>query len=449
MKRYGNLYGSVCSYENLTTAALNARKGKTGQRTVQVFFEDFEENIGQLREELLHHTYKTSEYSIFTIHEPKERVIYRLPFRDRVVHWAIMLIVEPIWVKSFTRDTYSCISGRGIHSLLRKLRQDLHDDPSGTTYCLKIDIKKFYPSIDHDIMKSVVRRKIKDAELLDLLDGIIDSVPNGEGVPIGNYLSQFFANLYLSELDHQLKEQYGVRYYYRFADDIVILGADKESLRGLLVAINHYLLSERHLSIKSNYQIFPVESRGIDFVGYVTRHDYVLARKKNKKALCRKVAQYRKQGLSEEQIRLKTSSRVGFMIHANTKHLLQTINLNVVGMKKFSEIESGSGKLEGSKLHIDLILNRTIRLQAYEVGQSKHNSEQCLTIQYEVEEDVPVEGGTPKREWVKHITFTGSKALIDQLSGTVAEDFPVEAKIIKQPIGNDGRKHFYKFVDPD
>ncbi len=404
MKRYGNLYGSVCSYENLVIAANNARKGKSRQRTVQTFFENFEENIGQLREELLNHTFRTSEYSVFTVFEPKERVIYRLPFRDRVVHWAVMLIVEPIWVKSFTRDTYSCITGRGIHALLKKLRRDLHDDPEGTTYCLKIDVKKFYPTIDHDIMKAVIRRKIKDPELLALLDGIIDSVPDGEGVPIGNYLSQFFANLYLSELDHLLKEQYGVRYYYRFADDIVILGADKETLRGVLVAINHYLLSERRLSIKSNYQIFPVESRGIDFVGYVTRHDYVLARKKNKKALCRKVAQYRKKGLSEEQIRLKTASRVGFMIHANTKHLLQTLNLNVVGMKKFSEIETGSGKLEGSKLHIDRILDRTIRLQAYEVGQSKHNSEQCLTIQYEVEEDIPVEGGTPKREWVKHIT---------------------------------------------
>ena len=448
MKRYGNLYGSVCSYENLVIAAHNARKGKARQKTVQTFFENFEENIGRLREELLNHTFRTSPYSVFTIYEPKERIIYRLPFRDRVVHWAVMLVVEPLWVKSFTRDTYSCIRNRGIHALLKKLRADLHDDPEGTTYCLKIDVKKFYPTIDHGILKAVIRRKIKDSELLALLDEIIDSVPDGEGVPIGNYLSQFFANLYLSELDHQLKETLKVKHYYRFADDIVILGADKEVLRGVLVFINHYLMAERNLRIKSNFQIFPVESRGIDFVGYVTRHTHVLARKKNKQALCRKVAKLRKQGVSEEQIRLKTASRVGFMIHANTKHLLQTLNLNVVGMKKFSEIETGSGKLEGSKLHIDRILDRAIRLQAYEVGQSKHNAEQCLTIQYEVEEDVPVEGGPPKREWVKHITFTGSKALIDQLSGTVAEDFPVEAKIIKQPIG-DGRKHFYKFVDPD
>lgn len=118
-------------------------------------------------------------------------------------------------------------------------------------------------------------------------------------------------------------------------------------------------------------------------------------------------------------------------------------------MKKFSEI-SGSGKLEGSKLHIDRILNRTIRLQAFEVGASKHNAEKLLTIQYEIEEDAPGEGGQPKKEWVKHITFCGSQALIGQLQDTdPEEDFPVEAKIIKQPIGDSGQKFFYKFVDPD
>lgn len=295
----------------------------------------------------------------------------------------------------------------------------------------------------------MIRRKIKDPELLALLDEIIGSVPDGAGVPIGNYLSQFFANLYLSELDHLLKESCRIKYYYRFADDIVVLGSDKEALRGVLVFINHYLSSERNQRIKSNFQIFPVESRGIDYVGYVTRHEYALARKKNKKALCRKVAEYRKQGISEEQIRLKTASRVGFMIHANTKHLLQTLNLKVVGMKKFSEIEQVSGRLEGTKLHIDLILNRPIRLLNYEIGASKHNSGKCLTIQYEIEEAAADESDQPTKKWVKHITFVGSNNLIDQLNGTTQEDFPVEAKIIKQPIGDDGRKHFYKFVDPD
>lgn len=447
MKRYGNLYERICSYDNLVQAAENAKKGKRKQHTVRRFFEDFENNIRELEEELKTHTFKTSEYSCFTVCEPKERLIYRLPFRDRVVHWAIMLVVEPIWCSYFTRDTYSCIKGRGIHSALAKLKEDLKEDPFGTSYCLKLDVKKFYPTIDHEILKQVIRKKIKDPELLALLDEIIDSVPTSDGVPIGNYLSQFFANLYLAELDHILKEELGVKYYYRYADDLVILGPDKNELRAVLVFINHYLREERKMEIKGNYQIYPVESRGIDFVGYVTYHTHSLARKRNKQGLCRKLAKLRKRGVPEEEIRLQVASRLGFMYHCDSKHLLKT--LNVVRMKKFSEIEKGRGKLEGSKLHIDTILNRSIRLLAYEVGQSKHNPDPCLTIQYEIEEAVPQEDGTSKTEWVKHITFTGSKALIKQLEGTVPEDYPVEAKIIKQAIGDGGRKHFYKLVDPD
>jgi hypothetical protein len=138
---------------------------------------------------------------------------------------------------------------------------------------------------------------------------------------------------------------------------------------------------------------------------------------------------------------LKVASRVGFIQHANSKNLFN--KLNVVGMKKFSEIEKTRGKMEGAKLHIDTILNRPIRLLAFEVSPSKHNAEDCLTVQYEIEE-APPDGG--EMAWVKHITFTGSKALIKQLEGIETTDLPVETKVIKQPIG-DGRKYFYKFTD--
>jgi retron-type reverse transcriptase len=441
MKRHGHLYEQVCAYDNLIVAAENARKGKGRQGTVRDFYKNFEANIRQLQQELLTHTFKTSNYLIFTIFDPKERVIYRLPFRDRVVHWAIMLVIEPIWVKNFTRDTYSCITGRGIHAAFRKLKADLNDMP-GTQYCLKVDVHKFYPTIDHAILKYIIRKKIKDAALLRLLDGIIDSVPPDKGVPIGNYLSQFFANLYLSEFDHLLKEQYKVKYYYRYADDIVILDASKERLHALLVAINDYLQNERNMRLNGNFQVFPVEARGIDFIGYIFYHTHILSRKRNKQALARQLSRLRKKNLSEKEIMLRASSRVGFMQHANSKNLFN--KLNVVSMKKFSEVEKARGKLEGAKLHIDTILNRPIRLLAFEVTDSKHNAEKCLTIQYEVEETPPE---TSKKTWIKHITFSGSKALIKQLEGIEQSDLPVETKIIKQEIA-DGRKHFYKFTDP-
>ena len=266
-------------------AAHNAAKGKHRRDEVKQFFSELDNNLQELRTELLERTYKTSPYEIFIKYEPKRREIYKLPFRDRVVQWAIMQVLEPIWTPQFTADTHACIKGRGIHSLHKKLREDLAADPEGTKYCFKLDVSKFYPSIDHDILKSVLRRKIKDPAVLWLLDSIIASAP---GVPIGNYISQYFANLYLSELDHLMKEVAGVRYYYRYADDIVVLAGDKPTLHGVCVFINHYLNTERKLSMKGNYQIFPVESRGIDFVGYVTYHTHSLARKRNKKGLCRR-----------------------------------------------------------------------------------------------------------------------------------------------------------------
>jgi retron-type reverse transcriptase len=320
MKRFSNLYGQICSYDNLVAAAENARKGKGRQGAVKDFYKDFEGNLRQLQQELLTHSFKTSDYSVFTIYEPKERIIYRLPFRDRIVHWAIMLVVEPIWVRNFTRDTYSCITGRGIHAAFRKLKEDLKD-VAGTRYCLKVDVKKFYPTIDHGILKRIIRKKIKDSALLALLDGIIDSVPPDEGVPIGNYLSQFFANLYLSEFDHLLKEQYKVKYYYRYADDIVILDGSKERLHGLLVAMNDYLMTERNQRLKGNFQIFPVESRGIDFIGYVFYHTHVLVRKKNKQALAQQLSRLRKKDLPDREIMLRVASRVGFIQHCNSINL--------------------------------------------------------------------------------------------------------------------------------
>lgn len=447
MKRYGHLFEKVVDYDNLERAFYNAARHKTRRAEVTEYGSRLESNLLQLQRELVNGTYRTSDYKTFTIHEPKERKIYKLPFRDRVVHWAIMQVIEPIWLSNFTRDTYSCIRGRGIHPLLYRLRRDLKADPEGTRYCLKIDIRKFYPSIDHDIMKRVIRRKLKDARLLALLDGIVDSA--AEGVPIGNYLSQFFANLYLSEMDHLVKEEAGIRYYYRFADDIVLLDGNKERLHGTLVYINHYLNTERALSLKPNYQVFPVESRGIDYVGYVTRHGYCLARKKNKKNLCREVARLRGRGLDEETIRRRLSGRLGFMRHCNSIYLLKTLD-----MKTFSEVTNSGGNLTGSKYHIDDILDREIHLKGFEVKASKYKGE-CLIIQYDIFEQVkdnagnPLtnDDGTPAMDWVEHVTFTGSEALIRQLRDVVLDE-PCSAKIIKQPIGDRG-KCFYKMTDPD
>lgn len=433
------MYERICSYDNLEQAFYMASNGKRLRPEIIAFASDLEVNLRQIQQELTEQTYHTSDYSIFVKYEPKERLIYKLPFKDRVVHWAIMLVIQPIWVANFTRDVYACVKGKGIHPCLKKLRRDLQADPEGTTYCLKLDIRKFYPSINHDILKQVIRVKIKDPQLLWLLDEIISS---SEGVPIGNYLSQFFANLYLSELDHLIKEELKVRYYYRYADDIVLLAADKETLSGHLVFINHYLNDSRDIDMKRNYQIYPVESRGIDFVGYVTYHTHCLARKRNKQNLCRQVARLRKRGIEEEKIRLKVASNLGFMQHCNSSNLI-----NKIGMKKFSEVQKVHGNFEGDKLKLDNILGKVIQLTGYQTSQSKYRDD-CLTIQFKIEEDVQQPDGTTARVWTQHICFTGSTTLIKQLQGVEIDPTdPPFCRIIKQELT--GGRCFYKIIDPE
>lgn len=276
-------------------------------------------NLLLLRQILLDGTYKTSEYSTFKIYEPKERLIFRLPYYpDRIVHHAIMNVVEPIWVKQFINNTYSCIKGRGIHKCMKDVRKVLDGNPEGTKYCLKLDVTKFYPSIDHDILKKVVRKKIKDKRLLDLLDSIIDSA---NGVPIGNYLSQFFANLYLSDFDHWVKEVLQVKYYFRYADDIVLLGEDKDLLRWYKQQMETYLNEKLLLQIKPNYQIFPVDTRGLDFVGYKFYHTHTKLRKSIKNSLFKCIHNNK----NSTSLWLRLSSYFGWMKYCNSKNLLRKI----------------------------------------------------------------------------------------------------------------------------
>lgn len=285
MKREGNLYQEICSMPNLILADKKARRGKGNQYGVRLFDRDREKNLNALHHSLIQKTYHTGQYKIININDPKPREIRVLSYPHRVVQHAIMNPLESIFVSTFTADTYSCIKGRGIHSAVKKVEKTLRDE-ANTKYCLKIDIKKFYQSIDHDILKQLLRRKFKDKDLLWILDDIIDSAP---GVPIGNYLSQYFANFYLTYFDHWLKEVKKWKYYFRYADDMVFLAANKEELHKLLAEMREYLTNELKLTIKDNYQVFPVDVRGIDFLGYVIFRHYIRMRKRIKQNFARAV----------------------------------------------------------------------------------------------------------------------------------------------------------------
>lgn len=323
MKRYNNLFNKIVDIDNLYDAYRKAKRNKSHRRDVIMFEQNRDELLKQLQQKLINGGYRTSKYHTFTIYEPKERLIYRLPFYpDRIVHHAIMNILEPIWVSVFINNTYSCIKKRGIHKALKDVRAAMKDRQN-TKYCLKLDVKKFYPSINHDILKVVIRKKIKDKKLLQLLDEIIDST---DGVPIGNYLSQFFANLYVSYFDHYLKEVKKVKYYFRYADDMVILHGDKKFLHSLYNDIRQYLNDNLKLSVKSDYQIFNVEDRGLSFVGYVIRHDYVLLRKSIKKNLFKKFSKLSKHKcLDKKTVKKEFSSYFGWMKYCNSKKLMSKI----------------------------------------------------------------------------------------------------------------------------
>lgn len=314
MKRIGNLYAQIISPENLEASELNARKGKAKQYGVMQFDKNKDYNLQMLHEILKLKTFRTSHYITFKVYEPKERLVFKLPyFPDRITHHAIMSVLEPQFSKWFTNDTYSSIKGKGIHNAANNLKKALKDKEN-TMYCLKLDIVKFYPNVNHNILKQQLRKKIKDQDLLWLLDEIIDSA---DGLPIGNYLSQYFANFYLTHFDHWIKETKAVKYYFRYADDIVILSNNKPHLQEILSDIKEYLNVNLKLQVKDNYQVFPVEARGIDFVGYKFYHTHTMLRKSIKKRFAKAV--------SKNKNKATIAAYKGWTKHCDSKHLLKKL----------------------------------------------------------------------------------------------------------------------------
>jgi len=317
MKRFGNLYEKICDINNIRLAHHNASKGKKYYDEVKVVDANLEEYINKIHNMLKTKTFRNSEYYVFKRDfDGKEREIFKLPyFPDRIIHHCIMQITEKIWKRSLIRDTYSSIKGRGLHDGVRRIKKALKD-VEGTRYCLKLDIKKFYPSINHEVLKRIIRKKIKCQDTLWLLDEIIEST---KGVPIGNYLSQYFGNIYLSGLDHFIKEEFNIKYYFRYCDDIIILMDSKDKLWNIFHLIEDYckLIA---LSLKSNYQLFPTDIRGIDFLGYRFFHGFTLLRKSIALRFKRKIKCI-KNRTQENNIISSIMSYYGWMKHGDCKKL--------------------------------------------------------------------------------------------------------------------------------
>ena len=329
MKRKGNLYARIIDRQNLELAFDKAKKGKTWQRTVKNAERHRKELLDQLETMLKNHEYRTSPYHTKTIYEPKKRVIYILPFYpDRIVQHAIMNILEPYWDSLMYYHSYACRKGKGQHKGSTLCMKYIREK----TYCLKCDISKFYPSVNHDLLFKVLTRKIKCKYTLAMLREIIDSIPGETNVPIGNYLSQWMGNMYLNELDTYVKQALRIKYYIRYCDDFVLFG-DKEELVKAIPKVQAFVTGKLQMKL-SKCDLFPV-TRGIDYLGY--RHfpgNYVLLRKTTAKRVKRRIRGLLwkvKHGKVKKETALGSiESTKGWIKWANTHNLAIALDIEEV-----------------------------------------------------------------------------------------------------------------------
>ena len=281
MKRFGYIYDSICDINNIKRAITKSSLGKRHQRRVADIINNINPYAEKIREMLMLKTYKPAPYVEKTIYDgasKKERTICKPKYYpDQIIHWALMLQLEPVIMRGMYEYNCGSVPGRGTSYGQKTLRKWLDKDYKGTKYCLKMDVSKFYPSVDNDKLKQKFRTKIKDLDCLWLIDTIIDSA---QGLPIGNYTSQWFANFYLETLDHWIKEHLGVKYYIRYVDDLVLLGPNKKKLHKVREIIADYL-EVIGLEMKSNWQVFKVNSRAIDFLGFRFFRNKTILRKRN------------------------------------------------------------------------------------------------------------------------------------------------------------------------
>ena len=268
MKRYGHLFEQVVEYRGLLAATQRARRGKRDRIEVARFVFDLERNLLALQAELRSGTYRMSPYRTFVIREPKVRRICAAHFRDRVVHHAVCSVLDPIFEAGMIGDTYACRRGKGTHAAVRRVQEFSRKQP----YVLLCDVRKYFETIDHEVLKALLRRKLKDRMLLALLDRIIGHpLPGGEpgkGVPIGNLTSQHFANLYLGELDHCIKDRLALPGYVRYMDDVAVFADGKPVLRRTLDSMREFLGSKLCLELREERtRIMPV-TQGLPFLGF-------------------------------------------------------------------------------------------------------------------------------------------------------------------------------------
>ena len=338
MKRIGHLFESVAEFGALRRSAIAAAKGKRLSAPAAAFMVDLESECLRLERELLAQRWRPGPFRCFLIYDRKPRVISAAPFRDRVVHHAVSAAMEPCLEAYAVPASYACRKGKGNHAAVRRAREHCR----GGGFFLRLDVRKYFPSVDHEVLERMLVRRFKDPRFLDLLRLIVRHGPPGSepgrGMPIGNLTSQHFANLYLGRLDHFVKEELRVRRYLRYMDDMVFMMSDKAGLWRIYDAVRGFLADELRLSLNEKQTLLAPVTEGMPFLGMriwpgVVRLSGASARRFRAKYRER-WREYREHGIDEETLIRSAASLVGHVGHADTRRFTRSF---------FGRLQRGEG----------------------------------------------------------------------------------------------------------
>lgn len=432
MRREGFIIEEVIDYSNMANSFDTVLQGTRRKKSRQgrELLAHREEVIQELTEQIAKGEFRVKDYRERDIIEGgKVRRIQILTMKDRIAVHAIMAVVDAHLRRRFIRTTSASIKNRGMHDLKEYIQRDMQDDPEGTRYCYKFDIAKFYESVNQDFVMYCVRRTFKDAKLIAMLDNFVHLIPHG--ISIGLRSSQGLGNLLLSVfLDHYLKDRYGVRHFYRYCDDGVILAGSKAELWVIRDTV-HELIEDIDLKVKPNERVFPV-TEGIDFLGYVIYPDHSELRKRIKKRFAQKMHTVKSRKRRRELI----ASFYGMAKHANCNHLFY--KLTGKKMRSFKDLnvafkpEDGKKRFAGAVVSIRELVNLPIIVKDFETGIKTEQGEDRCIVSIEM-------NGEAKK------FFTNSeemKNILNQIR-EMPDGFPFETTIKTEAFGKGRTKYVF------
>lgn len=341
------IYPKIVSFNHLLNAWNEFKKGKKSKKDVLVFEFKLEENLFIIQQELIHKTYKHDGYIKFYIKDPKMRLIHKATVKDRLIHHLVSDYLESLFESEFITHSYSSRKSKGTHKAVlafQGMANRISKEGQKTCWVLKLDIKKFFASINHQILTETLLRKIDDKDFIELLQKIIKSFPD-KGIPIGNLTSQYFANIYLNKLDQFITKKLDLQYYIRYADDFMILSDNRQYLLDLTFKIKQFLKSKLDLTLHPQKIILRKFQSGVDFLGYIVFPTHILPRTKTKRRLIKKIKErineYRSGKIAKEKLEATINSYLGYLSHANTylfrKELIEMIKSELEIQKPISK----------------------------------------------------------------------------------------------------------------